>query len=262
MPTSPWHKLLDSPEESHIVQFYGADEELLISHVAQFLSEGLKRGEGGTVIATPEHLRAFMNRLNVGLRGRIEWLNPAEALAGFMSGGMPDWDRFQRTIVPALQRARRKSERVRAYDEMVGILWKLGQTHAAVRLEQFWNRLLSRSSFHLFCGHSIDIFGGQFHPHNVDALLCAHTHVLPGATGELERALSRAIEEVAGPKADAMEAGMKSGRFWPRWGILPPPEGLILWLRRQFPDQADEIVRRAREYCAESLEEAVGARYS
>lgn len=75
-------------------------------------------------------------------------------LGRFMLAGQPDWDAFENTIAAAMRSVRPAHDRagLRAYGEMVGVLWKNRQFSAAVRLPQFWNRLLSRMSFTLFCG--------------------------------------------------------------------------------------------------------------
>jgi hypothetical protein len=71
---------------------------------------------------------------------------------------------------------------------------------------------------------------------------------MPAEDERLEESLCRAMEEVLGSKAEAAEAAMKNARFRARWGILPRSEGLILWLRRNVPAQADEVLARARAY--------------
>lgn len=251
MANSPWHKILDHPEDSHLVQFYGSDEDGLAVNVTKYLAEGLKKGEAGIVIATADHIQLFSRRLE-GLDGfhRIAWLDAAKTLGQFMSARMPDWDRFEQTIVPAIQSIRGESTGLRAYGEMVGLLWTAGKVHAAILLEQFWNRLLSRSalSFNLFCGYPIDVLSKDFDPATVDALLCTHTHIVPAEDPRFEKSICLAMEEVLGSKAEAAEAAMKDERFRARWGILPRTEGLILWLRRNLPAQADEVLARARAY--------------
>jgi signal transduction histidine kinase len=68
---------------------------------------------------------------------------------------------------------------VRAYGEMVDILWRDGNTRAAVHLEQLWNEASERHAFVLFCAYSM----GHFYRAS-DAVSClevcrAHSHVLP-----------------------------------------------------------------------------------
>lgn len=52
------------PEGNHLVQFWENDE-FLAKSVAHFISEGLIVGEGAIVIATKEHLAAFIKSLEV-----------------------------------------------------------------------------------------------------------------------------------------------------------------------------------------------------
>jgi len=90
---------------------------------------------------------------------------------------------------------------------MVGILWKAGRFSAAILLEQFWNDLLSRSPFNLFCAYPIDVFEQDFRPAHLDALLCAHTHLLPTAANEdLDSAIDRAMDEILGRRWGARDS--------------------------------------------------------
>jgi hypothetical protein len=247
MATSPWNRMLDSPGEDHLVQFYGTDDDSLAVNVTKYLVEGLKRGEGAIVIATPAHIALFSRNLH-DAGPRIAWLGANQTLAEFMVDGMPDWDRFQQTISPAIQSIRGHAAGLRAYGEMVGLLWTAGKYAAAVRLEQFWNRLLSRSPFTLFCGYPIDILSRDFDPDALDPLLCSHTHVVPAGDPRLEASIYQAMEQVLGSKAESAEAAMKDQCFRARWAVLPRSEALILWIRRNLPVEADEILARARSY--------------
>jgi hypothetical protein len=131
---------------------------------------------------------------------------------------------------------------------MVGLLWKEGNRTSAIRLEQFWNRLIRATESNLFCAYSIDVFGKDFQIAEVDGLLCAHTHLLPSATDkDLESSVNRAMDEVLGPKADRLRPLIKAN-YRPSWAAIPRGEALILWLRSNLADEADEILSRARQY--------------
>jgi hypothetical protein len=134
---SPWQKILDRPVDGQLVQFYGSDEEGLAVNVTKYIAEGLKRGEGAIVIATPDHVASFSRRLEMeeGFE-RIAWLDAEQTLRKFVSSGVPEWDRFEQTIVPAIQSVRGEGSGMRAYGEMVGLLWTAGKSHAAILLEQ------------------------------------------------------------------------------------------------------------------------------
>lgn len=247
--TSVWDGVLDAPKLDHRVQFYGSNEALLVRNVTNYLSEGLNNGEVALVIATPEHVRAFSHGLEpYPAAGRLVCLDAASTLARFMVSGIPVWDLFAEAIASVVRNIRERASGLRAYGEMVALLWNAGERAAAVRVEQFWNRLLSRLSFNLFCGYPIDIFDPAFDPKSIDALLSTHTHVLPGDCQELETAILRSMKEVLGAQAENAETAMKQQPSSARWGILPRSEALILWLRRNAPDQAAEILRRARAH--------------
>jgi hypothetical protein len=255
---SPWKKLLEQPgPQGHLVQFYDGGDGSLTRNAGLYLLEGLKRRDGLLVIADPstsDKLKRELEQydIDVGLtvrNGQLLFADAQETLARFMRGGQPDWDLFEIVLGTAMRQVRPKVPRggLRAYGEMVGILWKSGQFSAAARLEQFWNKLLGRLSFSLFCGYSIDVFGRDFQVASLDALLCAHTHLLPGTGGNLEKAINVAMEEVLGPDTHDLKS-LITANFRPSWAVMPRGEAMILWLKHNLPGQADEILSRARHH--------------
>jgi hypothetical protein len=241
---------------SHLVQFYDAEPSALIQNVAAFIDEGLKRSDSVVVIATPEHSDAFLSALgksrgqNETRTRRLVILDAQATLDQFMRNGQPDWRRFEQIVGGTIRGLRRANPAagLRAYGEMVGILWAAGQVDAAVQLEKFWNVLLSGRDFTLFCGYPIDVFADEFHVAHVHDLLCAHTHVLPGGSSSvMEEALDRAVREVLGDQAQDVRRSI-DGAIHPAWGALPGVEATILWLRNQQPQYAGEILSRARNY--------------
>ena len=249
--------LLEKPEaEAHLVQFYEADEHVLTQNVGRYLLEGLKLGECLLVIAIKEHAVGFMReleRLGSNPDGavrekRLLFLDAEETLAKFMRGDQPDWQSFEHTIGTAMLDVRSRENHLgcRAYGELVALLWESGQFSAAIRLEEFWNKLLGSGDFKLFCGYPIDVFAEEFRADSVNALLCAHTHVVPaGLDGDLESAVSRAMDEVLGPQVDHVRSQMKASS---RPTAVPDGEAGILWIRDHLPEKADEVAARARTY--------------
>jgi hypothetical protein len=243
---------------AHVVQLYGSDERTLAHHVSLYLVDGLKRLEGLLVIATEEHTEKFiqeMARLGadpeaaVG-EGQLVFLDAEATLARFMTAGQPDWHLFESAIKTAIGdlQARPRLGGLRAYGEMVGVLWNAGKYAAAIRLEQFWNQLLGSHSFNLYCAYPIDVFSSEFQIAALDALLCAHTHVVPaGVTGDLETAINRSMDDLLGRRAEGLRQLMHSN-FRPAWAVIPRAEANILWLRNNLPDEAESILNRARHY--------------
>jgi hypothetical protein len=256
---SPWDRVLETPDpQGHLVQLYQADEQALTINVSHYLWQGYKRGDGLLVIAGAEHSEAFRRQLELlgadtyaAVRdGSLAFFDAHETLSRFMTGGQPDWDRFENVVRSAMGHVRRKDShaRLRAYGEMVGILWKARQFSAAIHLEQFWNKLLTRSSFSLYCAYAIDVFGKEFQVGALDALLCAHTHLVPAETkGNLETAIDQAMADILGPRADGLKLLIKAN-YRPAWAVLPAGEAVVLWLRNNLPDQAEKILERARQH--------------
>jgi hypothetical protein len=198
-----WVELLSGAEPGeHVVQLYGDDDQLLIRNVSRYLAEGLRRGDGLVVIATPEHTRGIVRQLVEGSSGaalavsdgRLVLLDAAETLERILLDGHPDEALFRSVVGEAVAavRARAATGSARAFGEMVNLLWEAGRHHDAARLEGLWNRLLPNSGCSLYCAYRVDLFG---HPGNAAALqpiVASHDHVFAGAGTVLSSGRTRA----------------------------------------------------------------------
>ncbi len=244
---------LQPPE--HVVQLYGNDDRLLAQNVGRFLSEGLKRGDGLLIIATPEHRTSLTYHLRgeggysrAVLEGRLVFLDARMTLDRFMIDGAPDPELFRAVLGESLRGVRMRAGHsgARAYGEMVGLLWKAGELEAAARLERLWNDLLAGGDISLFCAYPIDVLSPEFESRKMDSLLCAHTHLLP-VDQALADALDRAMQEVLGDRLKSVRPLFQSNHR-PSRGALPRAEALVLWVRNNLPGSADQILARTREY--------------
>lgn len=238
----------------HFVQFYDADHAAWLASVTRYLAEGLRAGESVLVVATPEHRKAILRRLaSLGFDAsefscRLVFLDASQTLARFMRNGDPDWARFQHAIGSELERLRASSLHggLRAYGEMVGVLWSAGAFTSSIRLEEYWNRLLQATSFKLFCGYPINIFAEDFHHSHVEAVISAHTHVIPtGLDGHLDWAVRSAIDEVAGTGAARLKSWIPTRHPHTR---VPAAEAAILSLPGAMPAEARDIINAARRH--------------
>jgi DcmR-like sensory protein len=246
----------DREAHAHLVQFCDAEEPVL-ANVSGYLSAGLKQGDALLVIASAKRNSSLARALQESgadlytefRERRVLFADAEQTLSRFMIDGQPEWGRFQRTVGALIENLQAKSDRtLRAYGEMVGILWKQREFTAAIRLEHYWNKILSSNSFHLFCSYPIDLFGKDFHPGAIDALLAAHTHLVPAhAQRGIETAIDRAMSEVLGSKAEQHRVLIRSNSRL-AWPILPEAEAVILWLRSNLPSHAEEILALARQY--------------
>lgn len=151
----------------HDVHFYRTDDSL-VSSVVEFLSDAIRVGQPIIVIATEAHCRAFASGLRAKdldpdalMAGRLAiWLDARYTLDSFMENGLPNRELFMATVGSVFARVLDKRQYlvVRAFGEMVDLLWKDGNTEGAILLEQLWNDLAHKYKYSLLCGYSIDNF--------------------------------------------------------------------------------------------------------
>ncbi len=246
---------LERDSEGHLVQFYDGGVEALIGSVADYIEEALRAGDAALIVATPEHIDAFLTALpradDSEPRSRaLVCLDAQSTIERYMIDERPDWRRFEQTVGAAVRAARRsvRSRGVRVYGEMVGLLWQVGQVEAAAHVESFWNRLLADDGFTLFCGYPIDVFGTHFRMREVEALLRSHNHVLPaGAAVDMGNALDRAMDDVLGSQMLLVRKRIDAEPCSSTHNT-PRVEATILWLREWLPECAEAIVSRARSH--------------
>lgn len=163
----------------HIAHFYDDEESFLLT-LAGFIAEGLNKGESAIVIATPQHLAGLEQRLDkcgldlpgALLQDRYIALDADAALASFMRKGWPDDRLFTETIDNLIRRASRKGRGVRAFGEMVALLWARGEREATIRLEYLWNNFCRNYGFCLLCSYPKAGFTKD--PQQSIAEICGH----------------------------------------------------------------------------------------
>jgi KaiC/GvpD/RAD55 family RecA-like ATPase len=187
-------------DHHHAVQFYG-DDTSLFTTVAGFLKQGFVDGHPAVVIATADHRKAILDHLRrrfvdvdrAQKTGNLILLDAHDTLDLFMDGGVPHRERFEASVgklIAEVMDGREDRVLVRAYGEMVDVLWKEGKSEAAIRLEMLWNRLAQRYGFALLCGYSM----GNFYKETkgFEAVCRQHTHVI-GPLAEPAAARKRRI---------------------------------------------------------------------
>ena len=172
----------------HGVEFYAYDAQI-VEKVARFVAPSLEGGgEVAVVIATEKHRRELESALSargIDVRGatrerRYVALDAATTLSKFIVDGQPDADRFVEVIGGAIAKAQAdcRCEHVRAYGEMVALLWLAGRPDAAIALEKMWNDLARSHSFTLLCGYPISAFDPS-QATEIAEVGRAHTQVAP-----------------------------------------------------------------------------------
>jgi hypothetical protein len=69
---------------------------------------------------------------------------------------------------------------VRAFGEMVGLLWSEARYAEAALLEALWNALLAGSDYSLYCAYRIDLFSEDVDKAALSSIVTAHTHLFAG----------------------------------------------------------------------------------
>jgi hypothetical protein len=168
----------------HICQVYKCEDTFLDS-LAAFVGTGLRLRQAVIVIATPAHFAALQSRLKqVGhdvprafREDRLIALDAEDTLAQFMVNGWPDRERFVSVMNPVIARARREGRDLRAFGEMVALLWDKGRYAATLRLEELWNQLLASQHFPLFCAYPRECLD-RGERESIDDIHAAHAKVL------------------------------------------------------------------------------------
>jgi hypothetical protein len=158
----------------HVVQIY-ENEIVFMDLLESYVVDGFNAGDCVILILSPEHRQQLYQRLyarNLSLNEMISShrfiaLDAMQTLAKFMVDGWPDETLFTKVVSELLISARHNKRPVRAFGEMVAILWEQGHSGATMQLERLWNRFCEKESFTLFCAYP----RSGFHEHANNSMM-------------------------------------------------------------------------------------------
>ena len=173
----------------HVVQIYENDD-VFLDLLAGFVTGGVNAEEAVIVIATDAHLKALdkrLERLGFNISHLVSKrlympLDAEETLSRFIVNGWPDENLFNDVISEVIVKAKANGRQVRAFGEMVAILWAKGQIGATVRLEHLWNKFCENEAFCLFCAYPKSGFT-QDASESVMHICGAHSKMIAGIGG-------------------------------------------------------------------------------
>jgi hypothetical protein len=188
----------------HIVQIYENDD-IFLDLLEGFVINGLKSGDCVVIIATETHIDHLNFRLAgagididaVVADGQYIPLDAEQALSEFMVNGWPDAKLFYKTISRIVNRAKQKDRRLRAFGEMVAILWAQGLSGATVHLETLWNRFCETEALCLFCAYPKAGFT-QDVSSSMHTICCTHSKIISGEHDSKSQILYRPTLKTAG----------------------------------------------------------------
>ena len=164
----------------HALHLY-EDEVTLATTVAHFLTPAFADDHAIIAIATRPHLAAAEQRLRTTghdvdaarRSGRYVPLDAERIVPRLMHNGLPSVEAFDAVIGANVRRLAQRYGQVRAFGEIVQLLWRDGKPAAALRLEDLWNELLDAAPVSLICGYRVRTIGGHEGP-RVDEIVRRH----------------------------------------------------------------------------------------
>jgi hypothetical protein len=224
----------------HFVQLY-EDSAPLAEAVAEYVREGLCNGEAALIIATAEHRAAFMEKISANEALRV--LDAEQTLAQFMVNGKPSWSAFREVIGGLIADLRLHYPTVRAYGEMVDVLWQRGEREAAIRLEEYWNELGQLQTFTLFCAYRMDPLDGALYGGPLESVCRVHSHLVPSRD---QRRIDDAVHAASRKVLEQPLAGILLSMAASHRGNVPAGQAALFWLTQNMPRAADRVFQEPR----------------
>lgn len=142
----------------HPVHIYERDADLVES-VARWVHDGLVHDDVILLIATPEHVAAVEREVAslggdlTGFRERHVVLDVDAVRHDLVVDGHADANRFAELVGRVVTGAREQRRRVRAFGELVAVLWHEQQVAAALELETMWDAMARHADLAILCAY-------------------------------------------------------------------------------------------------------------
>lgn len=243
--TTDWTDLVRAPANGdHMVHLY-QDPQFLSDAVAEYVLAGARAGEAAIVIVTAAN-RALFEARGLASGPALRMLDAEETLARFMVNGRPQWNAFHQAVGGLIAELRLQYPAVRAYGEMVDVLWQRGEREAAERLEGYWNELGRLQTFSLLCAYRLDNLDAGAYGGPLDCVCRTHTHVIPARDyGRFDQAVREASQEVLDEPLSSMLLSLSS--MHRPATEMPQGQATLLWLGQNMPRTAARVLDKVRE---------------
>ncbi|HEU5168199.1 MAG TPA: MEDS domain-containing protein [Chitinophagaceae bacterium] len=170
----------------HMVQVY-ENEKIFLNTLEGFTGTGFLANDTVVIIATSKHLDALNERLrsqgfdldNLIATDHYIPIDAEDLLSIFLVDDRIDENIFNSFITDLVIRAKKRNGKVRAFGEMVAILWEKGYCGATVQLENLWNQLHDKAPFTLFCAYPKNGFT-QSSKDSINIICKQHAKVIDG----------------------------------------------------------------------------------
>lgn len=219
----------------------------LVATVAPYLVAGLAQGSPALVIATPEHWLEFAAELPYDAAAQPTVLDAHETLAAITADGHVSPEAFERHVGGVVDElaTRHPGRTIRAFGEMVDVLWQQGAHDEALVLEELWNGLQRTRPIALLCAYRLDVFDADVQADGLADVFRLHTHARPVLdAARLSAALDQALSEVLGSERAARVYLDVAGDV--PLGSVPRAQAVMGWLSATDRPTAAHVLARAR----------------
>jgi anti-sigma regulatory factor (Ser/Thr protein kinase) len=209
----------------HVVQFYEDDVQLARS-LGRYLAAAIADGGVALAITTEAHRHLLESELTDAgvdpvecrLDGSLVCLDAAWTMSQFLAEGTIDHDGFRRVVGSVVRRAADTGKPIRAYGEMVALLWEAGNVPAAIELERAWNDLAHELPFALVCGYRSESVQGDDLADALETVCHLHSSVVSDPTGQVTGADGISARFPASYDAPGRARDFVAGTL-ERWGL-------------------------------------------
>jgi hypothetical protein len=134
---------------------------------------------------------------------------------------------------------------VRAYGEMVDVLWQRGERDAAIRLEEYWNELGRLQTFSLLCAYRMDPRDSHAYGGPLERVCKVHTHLIPATDlPRFDEAVRAASQKVLDQPLAQILLSLAANHRPPT--RMPMGQATLFWLKQNMPRTAEKILRELR----------------
>ncbi|WP_172592465.1 MEDS domain-containing protein [Nitrosomonas supralitoralis] len=177
-------EILSTPTEgSHIVKVC-QNAATKAEAVAYFIEKGLSNEEAVIIIARyalRRDVKVILQERDWDIdllktEGKIIFLDAEFLLSNLLVNNEIDAKAFKEFVRIPIHATKIKHGKVRAFGEMVDILWQQNLQDKAIELEGLWNDLLHSHEFSLLCTYSLDNLDPDNYDQALDSICRVHTH--------------------------------------------------------------------------------------
>jgi len=254
--------------EAHAGHFATLEQNTvaLAKSASRFLEEGIRNGSPAVLIAaqsTRDYFALYIQNAGFDVdelvsSGLLTILDGEQTIESLMKYSVPDWEDFNRIVGSAVIRAGRAGRHApRVYGELVNLLWQSGRERAAIRIEEYWNKLARKHGFSLFCGYVMDCHDRAAYSGPLHEIGRTHATVIASEDDmPFSRALERACSDVYGISVALLLKLSKSENVVGE-SRLPASWRTLRWLMKSMPVSGESVFLRTLRYYRDGERQAV-----